>query len=256
MTTPRKAEVLILGALALAGLVWMVATNHFDGLELEFKLDYLIDLSSLFTVASFSARGMLPLRLLAVASSIAAIPYFLLQPTPLWTPVGWTVLFMLINLYHVVRILLERRPVRLTPDEQQLYDLAFTRLTPREFLKLVRFGEWQTAQAHEHLCEKDQRIERVVVLVSGAATASLDDTELLRLQPGQLIGEGIALAPRSSLYSAEFSEASRFMSWPAEGIDQFRRAHPELRIKFDDIINHHLVQQINALALSLVHRSA
>lgn len=254
MTTPRKAEVLILGALALAGLVWMVATKHFDGLELKFKLDYLIDLSSLFTVASFSARGMLPLRLLAVASSIAAIPYFLLQPTPLWTPVGWTALFMLINCYHVVRILLERRPVRLAPDEQRLYDLAFTRLTPREFLKLVAFGEWQTAQAKEQLFEKDRPIERIIVLVSGAVSASLDGTALLELQPGQLVGEGIAVAPHSSLYDAQFSSDARFMSWPVERIGQFRKAHPELRIKFDDIINNHLVEQINALSLSVVSR--
>jgi hypothetical protein len=57
------------------------------------QADYLISLSSLLTVASFSVRAMLPLRALAVASQLFAIPYFMLQPTPLWTPVGWTVLF-------------------------------------------------------------------------------------------------------------------------------------------------------------------
>jgi len=85
--------------------------------HIEFGSDWLINVSSLLTVASFSVRGMLPLRMLAVASSAFAMPYFMLQPTPLWTPVGWTALFMSINLFHITRILLERRPVRFSPDE-------------------------------------------------------------------------------------------------------------------------------------------
>jgi putative transposase len=32
---------------------------------------------------------------------VVSFPYFMLQPTPLWTPVGWTALFMAINLYHI-----------------------------------------------------------------------------------------------------------------------------------------------------------
>jgi hypothetical protein len=93
----QKLEAFILGACGLLGLVWAAMTNHFPADW--FSLDYLIDVSSLLTVASFSVRGMLPLRALAVASQIIAIPYFMFQPTPLWTPAGWTSLFMAINLY-------------------------------------------------------------------------------------------------------------------------------------------------------------
>ena len=80
----RKLEVLILGAFALIGLGLAVRTRYLP--EDWFNLDYLISISSLLTVASFSVRAMLPLRALAVASQIFAIPYFVLQPTPLWTP--------------------------------------------------------------------------------------------------------------------------------------------------------------------------
>ena len=91
----RYLDYLMLSVGGLLGLAWAIKTAHFP--MDWFELDYLIDLSSLFTVASFSVRGMLPLRALAIASQIVAIPYFLLQPTPLWTPVGWTGLFLLIN---------------------------------------------------------------------------------------------------------------------------------------------------------------
>ena len=95
----------MLGSGAAPGIIWGVTTDYFPHLG----LDWPINISSLLTVASFSVREMLWLRALAVASQAFAIPYFMLQPKPLWTPVGCTVLFMSINLYHITRILLERR---------------------------------------------------------------------------------------------------------------------------------------------------
>lgn len=86
----RKLELLILGTCAVLGVVWAFTTDYFA--HLDFELNWLINISSLLTVASFSVRAMLPLRSLAVASQAFAIPYFMLQPTPLWTPVGWTAL--------------------------------------------------------------------------------------------------------------------------------------------------------------------
>jgi hypothetical protein len=44
-------------------------------------------------VAAYTIRDILWLRLFVVASSLAAMPYFLLQPTPLWAAFGWSVLF-------------------------------------------------------------------------------------------------------------------------------------------------------------------
>jgi hypothetical protein len=73
-----------------------------------------------------------------------AIPYIMLQPTPLWTPVGWTAPILVVDSYHIVRILLERRPVKFTPEEHQLYDLAFQAFEPRELLGLLKLGEWKT----------------------------------------------------------------------------------------------------------------
>jgi hypothetical protein len=56
------------------------------------SLDYFIHAANILLLAAYSVRDILWLRVLAVASSLAAIPYFLLQPTPLWAAFGWSVL--------------------------------------------------------------------------------------------------------------------------------------------------------------------
>ena len=61
----------------------------------------------------------------AVAAALTNIPYFLSQPDVLWPPILWGLVFRLINLYQIVRIYMERRPVVLSDDEQKLYDMGF-----------------------------------------------------------------------------------------------------------------------------------
>jgi CRP-like cAMP-binding protein len=245
----RKLEVLILGTFALLALGLAMTRSYLP--EDWLKLDYLISLSSLLTVASFSVRAMLPLRALAVASQLFAIPYFMLQPTPLWTPVGWTVLFMAINLYHITRILLERRPVRFTPDEQKLYDLAFKSFEPRDFLKLLKLGDWRNARQGDNILIRGQAIEQILVPISGAVAASQDEKVVAQLRPGELIGAGIALTGQASPFNADFAEDARYMAWRVTDVNRFMDKNPDLAIKFNDVINRYLVAQINKLALYL-----
>jgi len=240
---------LILAACAVLGLIWAITTDYFP--RLEFDLNYLINVSSLLTVAPFSVRGMLPLRALPVASQAFAIPYFMLQPTPLWTPGGWTALFMAINLFHITRILLERRPVKFSTDEQRLYDLAFRNFEPREFLKLLKVGKWEAARQGDRIFTEGDVITQIFVPISGSVTVVQGGQEVAVLGPCELIGAGIALTSQSSIFEAEFTEESRYMSWSKSDIDKFIDRNPGLSRKFDDVVNHYLVDQINKLAFHL-----
>ena len=46
--------------------------------------------------------------------------YFILQPTPEWPPIVWSVVFAGIKFLQSWRLYLERRPVKLTPDKAQI----------------------------------------------------------------------------------------------------------------------------------------
>jgi CRP-like cAMP-binding protein len=242
-------ETVILGGCALLGVFWAFTTDHFP--KDWFSLDFLIDVSSPLTVASFSVRGMLPLRVLAAGSQTIAIPYFVLQPTPLWTPTGWTALFLAINLYHIVRILLERRPVDLTRDEQKLYDLAFRTFETRSFLKLVGVGEWKTAGSGHRVITQGEPVERIAVPIAGCASARRGSQEFATLEPGAFIGVSGVLAGRPSPYHVEIAEGSRYLCWAASALHDFLGRNPDLRIKFSEIANHHLADQLLKLTSHL-----
>src|ERR1700741_314792 len=90
-----------------------------------FNPSYFLHAANILLLAAYSVRDILWLRLFAVASSLIAIPYFLFQPTPLWAAFGWSVLFTGINVFQSFRLIYERRPVKLTPEEEEVRRLAF-----------------------------------------------------------------------------------------------------------------------------------
>ena len=119
----------------------------------SFNPNYFIHAANVLLLVAYSVRDILWLRLFAVAASLISLPYFVLQPTPQWPPIAWSVVFAGINAFQSWRLYLERRPVKLTPDEEEVRRLAFAQLPSRKVLQLVSLGSWTTAAPGERLIE-------------------------------------------------------------------------------------------------------
>ena len=109
------------------------------------NLDYFIHAANILLLAAYSVRDILWLRVFAVASSLAAIPYYLLQPTPLLGSVWLECPVHRDRHLQASRLLMERRPVKLTPEEDEVRRLAFRDVPPRDVLRIVSIGSWSTA---------------------------------------------------------------------------------------------------------------
>src|SRR5471032_879082 len=100
-------------------------------------LDGLVNLSNIVFLVAFSTRDVLRLRVLSLVSECFILPYYYFQKETLWPPIFWGIDFTAVNVARIVALALERRPVVLGDQEEQLYHLAFSTVEKREFLKLV-----------------------------------------------------------------------------------------------------------------------
>ena len=124
-------------------------------------------MANVLLLVAYSVRDILWLRLFAVGASVVSIPYFLLQPTTLWAPLGWTVVFAGINLLQSWRLFMERRPVKLTAEEEEVRRLLFKDLPPRKVLQVLSIGSWVTAKPGERMIESGKVPDAVSLIVSG-----------------------------------------------------------------------------------------
>ena len=109
-----------------------------------FKTNYFIHAANLLLLVGYSLSDILLLRLLTAAASLIAIPYFALQPAPMWVPISWNTVLAAINLFQSWRIFVKRRTAKLTPGEENLRQPAFPSFLPP---KVLEVGSPLTSQA-------------------------------------------------------------------------------------------------------------
>jgi CRP-like cAMP-binding protein len=240
-----KRKILIFGGLILLGIAMAIALSQLP--PNWFKPDYLVDISSILTLISFTVRSMLALRLLAIGAQLTFIPYAYFQPTPLWTPIVWNLLFALVNVFNIVVLLLEQRPVVFNPDEQKLYNLTFNTMKPREFLKLLTVGEWRDGEAGEEILSPNNPSAYVSILCHGEAVAYVEDRDLLKIPEGKLLGSPSALVGEPSLVGVKLSTPSRYMRWSVVQLRQYLDQRPEMREKIQSIVSRDLIETLRGL---------
>jgi hypothetical protein len=216
----------------------------------SFNLDYFIHAANILLLAAYSVRDILWLRLFAVASSLAAIPYFLLQPTPLWAAFGWSVLFSGINIFQTWRLIVERRPVKLTPEEEEVRRLVFNALPPKKVLQVIGVGVWASLPAGERLIERGTPIDSVSLILQGKARVTDDGRVLGEMGPGEIVGSALLLTGTRADVDAVTVGPARILRWNAATLERYLDGNPETR----NLFQQHLTRDLSGKLQRLVQR--
>jgi hypothetical protein len=202
--------------------------------------NYFIHAANVLLLVAYSVRDILWLRVFAVAASLITIPYFLLQPAPLWAALAWSVVFAAINLVQSWRLIIERRPVKLTPEEEDVRRLVFRELPPRKVLRVLSIGSWTSAQVGERLIERGKRAGALSLIVRGKVRLARDDRILGDLVAGEFVGSALLLSGAPADVDAVVVEPVRAMRWEVETLERYLAANPETRI----VMQRHLAREL------------
>lgn len=151
-------------------------------------MDYLINIANILYLFSYLVRDILWLRILTVIAASFLVPYFYFRPEPLMVAIYWNLLFTCLNIFWIVRLLIERRPVHLSGNDLRLYQLVFRCLTPREMLALIKLGSWERAEPDDCFISQGDRLDRLMVICAGKACVVKDGKQVEELGDGQFIG--------------------------------------------------------------------
>ena len=197
---------------------------------------------------AYSVRDILWLRLFAVGASLISIPYFLLQPTRLWAPLSWSVVFAAINLLQSWRLSRERRPIKLTSDEENIRRLAFQDLPPRKVLQVLGLGSWVTSETGERLIECGKRPDAILLIVSGKVRVTGNGHVLGELSGGDIVGSAVILSGVPSDVNAVTVERVRAMRWNARTLQRYLAANPETRTVMQRHLARDLTRKVKQLS--------
>lgn len=197
---------------------------------MAFNPNYFIHAGNVLLLVAYSVRDILWLRLFAVAAALITIPYFVLQPIPLWEPIIWSAVFGTINLVQSLLLIRERRPVKLSDEEEEVRRLALPALSPRKVLQVLSIGSWITAEAGERFIESGKRIEAVWLILRGKVRVTYGERILGDLIPGEIVGSALLLTGVTPVVDASASEPVRAVRWEIGTLEPYLTANPDVRI--------------------------
>lgn len=212
--------------------MWSLALVHFG---------YLLQLFALL------ARDVLWLRgILVAAQSVLAVYAYLRGPEYL-PYVFWNALFVVINLYWVVRLLRERAAVELPEELRATYEKHFAALAPPEFLRLWRDGERRTA-SDTQLVKQDSVPDALYFLLAGEVAVRSNGRELARLAPGNFVAEMSLLTGERTTADVHALGTVEYLAWPAATLTRLKARNPMLWSKIQSVLGHDLVEKIRRAA--------
>ena len=220
-----------------------------------FTPDYFIHAANVLLLVAYSVRDVLWLRLFAVAASLIAIPFYVLQPTVLWAPLAWSVVFATINLFQSWLLILERRTVKMTVEEEEIRRLAFYDLPPRKVLQVLSIGSWITINTGERVIESGKMPTQVLLVLRGKVSITKDGHVLGKLRAGDLVGSALILSGITASVDAVVEEPVRAMRWEIETLKKYLSANPETRTVMQRHLAHDLAGKIGRLVTDSSKRS-
>ena len=187
---------------------------------------------------SFLVKDILYLRLVSIVASLFSVLYnFYIPAEPMWIAIGWNIIFILLNLYHVSVIIYEKRPVDMTDKEKELYETMFKGLTPVEFLKITKVAEWKKFNTPLPIITQGKPVKDLILIYNGTVDVLVNDNKVAELKDGQFVGEMSFLTEKPATATCKVEHNAECLVWPQQDFKDLLKRNPSLYFTIQSLLS-------------------
>jgi CRP-like cAMP-binding protein len=174
------------------------------------------------------------LRLMSVVFAVAFVAMTLVSSEQTnRASLALSVLFLVVNIFQLLLILWELRPVALRGEMRMLHDFIFPNLTASDFNRLTRLAQWRDGEPGDTLAVQGSRVSEIIVVLKGRAEVERDGRHVATLGAGAIIGERGSLSAQPFSSTIRLTTHSRYLAWKKDALDHFFACHPSIASGFE-----------------------
>lgn len=203
----------------------------------------LFHIGAAVSVVALAMRGQLQLRIVLLASLLLYIAdeYFYFS-SPAWPYIAWNALFVVINAYVTVELLLDRTTIGLSSDKRALY-AAFPNLTPGEFRRLLRLAESVETVGVETLTREGEAPAFLYYVIDGTLEI-MKGGRRIEVQTPTFIGEIAFRRGGPASATVQLEAGGRLLRWPSRRLAIYLARHAPLNVAFDHLLGDDLARKV------------
>ena len=159
----------------------------------------------------------------------------------------WTAIFVMVNTYNIIKILLERQ-TKLIPDEiRDLYEGVFNTLTTSEFLYFWNMGTIKSV-TNEYFIHSGEIQNNLLLVLAGQADVEVNNKPIANLNRGAFIAEISFLTGEPASADVNANGEVIFISWRSERLKNMRNENPNFWMKLQHALSEDLIKKIKPQA--------
>jgi hypothetical protein len=170
-------------------------------------------LSYLLLALSYWLTSIYWLRIVAVIGLALEIIYFSYTGGDLAVGITWSVIFIVINVFHLILLTRERLSLRLPEEDAPLLRESLAGLTDFQIAKLLRAADWKDYQPGDVLTRQDAPVDSLYFLCRGRANVEVSGKFITYLEKGTFIGEIAYLTGNPATATVTIDEPARALAF-------------------------------------------
>lgn len=203
--------------------------------------EYFYSIAAMFSCLAYILRSMLWLRIFLVCAAITYIVSGIILG--ITSMIGWNSAYLLINLFHITVLLLDKVTINLPRETRGIYHRYFSTLSTREFKKLIMRNSFCTFQ-DQNIIGENEIPDRLYIVLRGQIEIVKEDRNIARLGAGDFIGEMSFLSKEPASASAYAQNFVQCAYWTHDDLESLKLKNVTAYEKFIAIIGCDLVRKL------------
>tara|TARA_B110000263_G_scaffold143858_1_gene124807 strand:+ start:1254 stop:1901 length:648 start_codon:yes stop_codon:yes gene_type:complete len=200
----------------------------------------LLNIGFLFNLIALAFREILWIRILLT------LGYFLRFITQSYIEQNmnssfWMIVFVIINLYQIIRIINERRKRYIEPKIFDIYESVFNSLTSFEFLTFWKMGIIKNVENGTTIIEKDKKLNSILLLINGKVNVKANGRTIAYLPRGSFIGEISYITKEGASADVIADEDVTYIEWTDKELKRNQLSNKIFWTKIQNILLNDLI---------------
>ena len=210
---------------------------------MQYLLDQIIiqHLGYLFTFLALSVKDMLRLRIiLAIAQVLAGLYQAQIGR---YDVVLWNGVFTVVNVYHIIRIINERKIIFVPNEIKDIYENIFSDFTTKEFMNFWNLGIYKDS-SDSLLIKEGEKQNHLYLIIDGQVTVKRNDKILNSLGRGKFVAEMSLITNEPATADIYSDKKMKYICWNQDELKHFQVSNKDLWIKLHNILSKDLIHKI------------
>ena len=187
---------------------------------------------------SFLVKDIFWLRIMSIAASLFSIFYnYFIPAEPMMIAIFWNGVFILVNLYHIAVIIYEKRPVKMSPKDLELYETMFKSMSPVEYLKITKIAKWKKFNSNDIIITQSKPVKDLHLIYNGAVDVVSGIEPIAELKDGQFVGEMSFLTEKPATATCVAKHKTECLVWNQRDFKELLKRNPSLYFSIQSLLS-------------------